>query len=118
MAEAGRLAQEAAEAAQAAAEEAQAAAEEANRQAQELARRADQQASEAETQVSQAKQLREDSETTAKKAAEKLRRGTTDGDLKSYNKPELVELAAGIGIEGRTAMTKDELVRAIARASR
>jgi uncharacterized protein YoxC len=111
MGEARRLAQEAAEAAQAAAEEA-------NRQAQELARQADQQASEAETQVSQAEQLREDSETTAKKAAQKLTRDTTNGDLKSYNKPELVELAAGIGIEGRTAMTKDELVKAIMRASR
>ena len=70
-----------------------------------------------ETQVSQAEQLREDSEATAREAAGKLRRGT-NGDLKSYNKPELVELAAGIGIEGRTAMTKDELVKAITKASR
>ena len=39
-------------------------------------------------------------------------------DLESYNKPELVELAASIGIEGRTNMTKGELVDAIAKASR
>jgi hypothetical protein len=38
--------------------------------------------------------------------------------LESYHKPELVELAAAIGIEGRTTMTKSELVDAIAKASR
>ena len=102
MAEARRLAQEAAEAAQAAAEEA-------NRQARELAQQADQQASEAQAQVTQAEQIREDSEATAKDAAGKLGGSTTNGDLDSYNKPELVELAAGIGIEGRTTMTKEEL---------
>ena len=41
-----------------------------------------------------------------------------NGGLQSYNKPELVELAASIGIEGRTNMTKNELVDAIAKASR
>ena len=111
MAEARQLAQEAAEAAQAAAEEA-------NRQAQELAQQADQQASEANAQVTQAERIRKDSEATAKNAAGKLGGSTTNGDLKSYNKPELVELAAGIGIEGRTTMTKDELIKAITKASR
>ncbi len=36
----------------------------------------------------------------------------------TYKKPELVELAAGIGIDGRTTMTKGELVEAITKASR
>ena len=111
MAEARRLAQEAADAAQAAAEEA-------NRQAQELAQQANQQASEAKAQVTQAERIRTQSETTAKKAAGKLGGSATNGDLESYNKPELVELAAGIGIEGRTTMSKDELVKAIKKESR
>jgi hypothetical protein len=38
--------------------------------------------------------------------------------LEAYHKPQLVELAASIGIEGRTNMTKSELVEAIAKASR
>ena len=59
-----------------------------------------------------------DSEATAKHAARKLERSATNGGLESYNKPELVELAAGIGIEGRTTMSKVELVDAIAKASR
>ena len=47
-----------------------------------------------------------------------LERNPANGGLESYNKPELVELAASIGVEGRTNMTKDELVAAIAKASR
>ena len=111
MAEARRLANEAAEAARAAAEEAQ-------QQAQQLADDAEQQASDAEAQVAAAENLRERSETTAKQTARALKSNPTNGDLKAYNKPELLQLAAGIGIEGRTNMTKDELVNAIAKASR
>ena len=111
MAEARQLAQEATDAAQAAADEA-------HRQAQELAQQADQQTSEAKAQVTQAERIRTQSETTAKKAAGKLGGSATNGDLESYNKPELVELAAGIGIEGRTTMNKDELVTAIKKESR
>ena len=111
LAEARRLANEAAEAARAAAEEAQ-------RQAQELADEAEQQAGDAEAQVAAAEQLRQRSEATAKQTARKLESNPTNGDLKAYNKPELLQLAAGIGIEGRTTMTKDELVNAIAKTSR
>ena len=111
LAEARRLANEATDAARKAAEQA-------HRQAQQLADEAEQQASEAEARVSAAEQIREHSEATAKDTARALERDTTNGGLESYNKPELVELAAGIGIEGRTNMTKAELVDAIAKASR
>jgi DNA repair exonuclease SbcCD ATPase subunit len=109
LAEARRLAAEAAGAARAAAEEA-------NRHAQQLAGEAEQQASDAEARVKATEQIREQSRTTAKHAARELQR--EGNGLESYNKPELVELAASIGIEKRTTMTKGELVDAIAKASR
>ena len=111
LAEARELAEEAGEAARAAAEEA-------HRQAEQLAGEAQQQASEADAQVSAAEQLREPAKATAKDTARKLERSGANGGLESYHKPELVELAASIGIEGRTSMTKGELVDAIAKASR
>jgi hypothetical protein len=55
---------------------------------------------------------------TAKRTARELDRETTDGGLDAYKKPELVELAASIGIENRTNMTKAELVDAISTATR
>jgi colicin import membrane protein len=103
MAEARQLAEEAAEAARAAADEA-------HRQAEQLAEEAQQQASDADAQVSAAEELRDRPKAGAK--------DTTNGGLEAYHKPELVELAASIGIEGRTNMTKSELVAAIAKASR
>jgi colicin import membrane protein len=42
----------------------------------------------------------------------------THAGLKSFHKPELVELAASVGVETRASMTKEELVDAITRASR
>ena len=45
-----------------------------------------------------------------------LKRDAANGGLESYKKPELVELASSIGIEGQT-MSKAELVDAIAKAS-
>jgi colicin import membrane protein len=111
LAEARRLAEEAAEVARAAAEEAQ-------RQAKQLAAEAEQQASDAQAQVEAAEQLREQPKATAKDTARRLEGNGTNGDLESYNKPELMELAASIGIEGRTNMSKGELVEAIAKASR
>jgi Rho termination factor, N-terminal domain len=111
LAEARRLADEAAEAARAAAEEA-------NSRAQQLASEAEQQANDAEARVTAVEQIREHSVAWAKHTARELNRDSTKSGLKSYNKPELVELAAGIGIEGRTRMSKRELVDAIAKASR
>jgi hypothetical protein len=111
LAEARRLADEAAEAARAAADEA-------NRQAQQLANEAEQQASDAEARVRATERLGDDLVATAKQTARKLNRDTTNGGLKSYSKPELVELAASIGINAPTNMTKPELVGAITKASR
>ena len=111
LAEARRLADEAAKAARAAAFEA-------HRQAQQLADEADQQASYADAQVKETEQLRERSADTAKHTAREVTKSSPNGGLESQSKAELVELAAGIGIEGRTTMTKSELVDAIAKTSR
>jgi colicin import membrane protein len=111
LAEARRLADEAAEAARAAAEEA-------NRQAEQIAGEADQHASDAEERVNVAEQLRGHAAATAKRTARELGGDLTNGGLESYKKPELVDLAASIGIKGRTNMTKGELVHAITNASR
>ena len=111
LAEARRLADEATEAARAAAEEA-------HRQAQQLADEAEQHATEADARIAEAEHLRERSEATAKHTVRELDRNPTNGGLESYKKPELIALAATVGVEGRTNMTKDELIDAIAKASR
>jgi hypothetical protein len=111
LAEARRLADEAAEAARSAAQEA-------NRQAQQLQNEAEQRASDAEARLDAVADLRERAAATARQTALELDRETAEGGLDAYKKPELVELAAAIGIEDRTNMTKDELVAAITRAAR
>ena len=66
-----------------------------SRQAQQLADEAEQQASDAEARVAGGRADSASShEATAKHTARELKRGATNGDLESYNKPELVELAA------------------------
>jgi colicin import membrane protein len=110
-AEAKRLADEAVEAARSAAEEA-------SREAQELAVEAEQRATDAEARVEATEQLREDLVAAAKQTVRELNRNPRNGGLKSYNKPELLELAASIGVEGRTNMTKGELVKVITSAAR
>ena len=107
LAEPRRLADEAAEAARSAAQEA-------NRQAQQLQDEAKQRASDAEARV-KAADLRQRAAATAKDTARELDRETTNGGLDAHKKPELVELAATIGIENRSNMTKGELVDAITR---
>jgi hypothetical protein len=62
--------------------------------------------------------LRERAAAAARHTARELDRETVDGGLDAYKKPELVELAASIGIENRTNMNKDELVAAITKAAR
>jgi colicin import membrane protein len=111
LAEARRLADESAEAARAAAEDAQ-------RRAQQLASEAEQQAGDAEARIATAEQIRDESKATAKQTVRKVDSGRANGGLQSYNKPKLLELAASIGIEGRTNMSKGELVNAITKASR
>lgn len=111
LAQARQLAAEAAAAAREVAESA-------HRQAEQLADEAQQQATDADAQVRAAEQLRHQSEATAKHTAQQLQRKDTNGDLASYNKPALVELAASIGIERRATMTKSQLVDAIGHAAR
>jgi hypothetical protein len=110
VAEAKRLADESAEAAGAAADQAR-------RHAQQLAREAEQPVREAAAQVGLAEELRERSAATARGTADEVDGAPTSEDLQSYKKSELVELASAIGIEGRTNMTKDELLEAIRKAS-
>ena len=110
LAEAGRLADEAAGAARATAEEAQ-------RQAQELTHQAERQGHAADAKVRATEELRDHLVTTAKQTARALNRETTNG-LSTYSKAELVDLAAELGIRGRSNMTKKELVAALRTASR
>jgi DNA repair exonuclease SbcCD ATPase subunit len=107
--EARRLAGEAAEAARTAADEA-------SRRAQSLASEAQQQAHDAQAQVKATERLRERTQTTARRTARELE--SDDGGLQSHSKAELVQLAASVGIESRTKLTKSELADAIAKASR
>ena len=72
----------------------------------------------AEARIAAAEQLRDESKATAKQTVRKLDSDRSNGGLQSYNKSELLELAASIGIEGRTNMSKGELVDAITKASR
>jgi alpha-galactosidase/6-phospho-beta-glucosidase family protein len=111
LAEARRLADEVASAARAAADEA-------NRRAQQLAGEAEQQARDADAQIEATERLRELSTAPAKQTARRrVQRESHNGGLESYSKAAVVELAASIGIEGRTNMTKPELVDAIAKTS-
>jgi colicin import membrane protein len=97
LAKARQLAKDAAEAAHTAAEEA-------DRQAQRLAADAEQQANGADSKAAAAKQLRDDANRQ------------TDDNLESQSKAELLDLAAALEIDGRTHMSKGELVSAITKA--
>ena len=97
---------------------ARAAAAEAHRQAEELADDAEQQARAADERVAAAEQVGERAAASAKTTAQRLRSDQVNGDLDSHKKHELLELAAAIDIEGRTNMTKAELISAIKHASR
>jgi hypothetical protein len=55
---------------------------------------------------------------TTTETARELQRDPTNGGLELYDKLELVELAASVGIKEWTTMTKTELVEAIEKASR
>ena len=101
--EARALADEATQAARAAAEEA-------HRQAQQLAADAEQQAKDAERRVAAAEQV-------GKAAAANGVRHPAGAELESQTKGELLDLAAAMDIEGRSNLTKAELVSAIKRAS-
>ncbi|HET9545690.1 MAG TPA: Rho termination factor N-terminal domain-containing protein, partial [Gaiellaceae bacterium] len=83
-----------------------------------LRNEAEQRATDAEARLKAVEDLHERAAAAAKRTARGLDRETVDGGLDAYKKPELVELAASIGIENRTTMTKSELVDAITKAAR
>jgi colicin import membrane protein len=109
---------EAREVADEATQAARAAAEEAHRQAQQLAADAEQQAKDADQRVAAAERVGKVTAATAEDTAQRLDARQINGDLESHTKAELLDLAAAIDIEGRTTLTKAELVSAIKRASR
>jgi colicin import membrane protein len=100
LAEARELSEEATRAARAIAEEA-------HRQAQQLAAEAQHQAQAADERVAAAEQVGKAAAATP-----------TNGDLESHTKAELLDVAAAMDIEGRTAMTKAELISAIEKGGR
>jgi colicin import membrane protein len=108
LAEARKLADEAVQAARSAAEEAQ-------RQSKQLVEEAEQQAKGAGAQLAAAEHVREDAAVSAKGMAQ---REQTNANLESQSKAELLDLAAGMEIEGRTKMSKSELIAAITKAAR
>lgn len=109
--EARQLAQEAREAAVAVAEEAQLT-------AQRLQADANAQLRDAEARVTEAEGVGYQAAVAAKRTARGLQSDKLDLDLDSQTKAELLDLAAAMQIDGRTTMTKDELVTAIAKNSR
>jgi hypothetical protein len=54
----------------------------------------------------------------AEEAGKVMAAAPIDGDLESHTKVELLDLAAALDIEGRTAMTKAELISAIEKEGR
>ena len=110
LAEARALADEAAEAARNAADEAHRRARAMTEQAEAQSRAADERAAEAdEARGSVAVQTAEFVRQTEKAPAA--------DDLTDKTKPELLDLAASLEIDGRSGMTKDDLVKAIRRTS-
>jgi len=108
--QARQFAQEARDAAVAAAEEAQLA-------AQRLQADANAQLRYAEARVSEAEGVGYQATVAAKRTARDLQNDKFDLDLESQTKTELIDLAAAMQIDGRTTMTKAELITAIAKNS-
>lgn len=111
MAEARRLADEAAK-------EAQAAAAQAQRRAEELAGEARRHAGATDDQLAEAQHVQQEAAGTAADVTTQLRASEVDGDLKSMNKDELMDLAVALDVDRRASMTKQQLVAAINRESK
>jgi hypothetical protein len=110
LAEARTLADEAAEAARSAADEA-------HRRAHALAEQAEAQSRAADERAAEADRARG---SVALQTAEFVRQTEAEpatDDLSDKTKPELLDLAASLEVEGRSGMTKDELTKAVRRAS-
>jgi colicin import membrane protein len=93
-------------------------AEEARSEAERLAGDAEQRAKEADERIAEARRMSEQSAVEAKETTARVREVATNGDLKDRTKDELLDLAAAMDIEGRSSMTKAELVSAISRSHR
>jgi len=106
------------ELADAAAEAAQEAAQEARREADRLAGRAEEQAQEADHRVEEASAVRSHTAAVAASTTVHLNGTDVDEDLKDLDKKQLLELAANLEIAGRSAMSKDELVKRLKTTSR
>ena len=109
--EARQLSEEAIEATRAAAEEA-------HRQSLQVAADAEMMARSAEERVTEAEAVRASTSSTAGELTRQLNGVGSSSNLKSMTKQELLDLAAAQDVEGRSAMTKDQLVTALNRAAR
>jgi colicin import membrane protein len=117
VAEAARYLEEAQRVADEAREAAVAAADEAHRAAQRLQADVSEQVKNADARVTAANRVGQQTTVTAERIARELQTDKLDSDLDSLTKAELLDLAAAIDIDGRTTMSKTELVTAIAKTS-
>jgi hypothetical protein len=62
--------------------------------------------------------VRAETHEASRDAAKQIENGQTNGNLASHTKDELLELASALDLEGRSAMSKQELVKAIKRQSK
>jgi hypothetical protein len=110
LAQARELADEAAEAARSAAEEA-------HRRARAMTERAEAQSRAAEARAAEADQARGSVTDETAAFVRRTEEAPVVDDLSDKTKPELLDLAASLDLDGRSSLTKDELVTAIRRAS-
>ncbi|HMN98499.1 MAG TPA: Rho termination factor N-terminal domain-containing protein [Miltoncostaeaceae bacterium] len=100
-----------------AAEAARAAADDAHRRARAMSDQADATARAAEARAAEADGARDAVRDEAAGLVGDADSAPALEDIAGKTKPELVDLAASLGIDGRSGMTKDELVQAVRRAS-
>jgi colicin import membrane protein len=110
LAQARTLADEAAEAARSAADEA-------HRRAQAMTEQAEAQSRAADERAAEADKARGSVTLQAAEFVRQTERAPAADDLADMTKPELLDLAASLEVEGRSGMTKDELAKAVRRAS-
>ncbi|MET9019695.1 Rho termination factor N-terminal domain-containing protein [Actinopolymorpha sp. NPDC004070] len=112
LAQARQLADEAAEAAQAAAEAARGNAEEL------AAGEVRRQTAPKERRAAEATAVQKKVAGSGAKVARRLSSGRTEQDLRTMTKAELTDLAGALGVETRSSMNKQQLLRAVRRAAR
>ena len=110
LAQARTLADEAAEAAQSAADEA-------HRRARAMTEQAEAQSRAADERAAEADKARGSVTLQTAEFVRQTEKAPAADDLADKTKPELLDLAASLEVEGRSGMTKDELAKAIRRAS-